>query len=113
MYIVGLFIIVDPASFDLVLPEIRSFCDIEIKSQNQESGAVVLAIASETEQQNKLLFEKIKSLPFVMEAEIMYFYRDDEKEDLRESEPEGSQNDLVSKALQIYSSYNSIIHTRH
>ena len=52
MYIIGLFVIVDPDSFDLVVPEIRSFCDLEIKSQNRESGALVVAIASQDEQQN-------------------------------------------------------------
>lgn len=114
MYIVGLFVIVDPESFDLVVPEIKSFCDIEIKSQNQESGTLVLAIASDSEQQNKAQFDKIKSLPFVMEAEIMYFYRYDETEDTQAEPASGkSANDLVNQALQTYSSYNSIIHTRH
>jgi nitrate reductase NapAB chaperone NapD len=111
MYIIGLFVIVDPDSFDLVVPEIRSFCDIEIKSQNPESGILVVAIASDNEQQNKQLFDRIKSLPFVVETQIMYFYRYDEEEATHTSR--AKNNDLVSKALQTYSSYNSIIHTRH
>lgn len=111
MYIVGLFVIVDPDSYDLVVPEINSFCDIEIKVQNPDAGSLVLAIVSDDEQHNKFLFDKIKSLPFVMEAEIMYFYRDDGDNGLEDANQ--SNDDIVSKALRTYASYNSITHTRH
>ena len=113
MYIIGLFVIVDPDSFDLVVPEITSFCDIDMKLQDRESGRLVLAITSSDEQHNKFLFDKIKSLPFVMEAEIMYFYRYDEEAGTDTSAAEKTGSDMVSRALQTYSSYNSIIHTRH
>ena len=111
MYIVGMFVLVDPDSFDLVVPEVKSLCSVEIKLMEQELGKMVLAVTSSSEQQNKLVFDKIKSLPFVMAAEVIYFYRDDELEtelgDLDE------ENDLNSKELQTYRSYNSIIHTQH
>lgn len=111
MYIVGMFVLVDPDSFELVVPEINSLCNVEIKLKDQDSGKLVLAITSSDEQQNKLMFEKIKSLPFVMAAEIIYFYRYDELED--ETEVDEGGNNLASKEIQTYKSYNSIIHTRH
>jgi len=111
MYIVGMFVLVDPDSFDLLVPEIKSLCDVEIKLKDQELGKLVLAITSNSEQQNKQMFDKIKSLPFVMAAEIIYFYRYDEEE-TAPAELEG-ENNLASKELQTYKSYNSIIHTQH
>ena len=111
MYIVGMFVIVDPDSFDLVVPEIKSFCNVDIKLKDQELGKLVLAITSSNEQQNKLIFEKIKSLPFVMAAEIIYFYRYDEE--VTESTEIEDSNNITNKELQTYKSYNSIIHTRH
>jgi hypothetical protein len=49
-----------------------------------------------------------------MSAEIMYFYRYGADSDIADSErAQGTENDVVSKVLQTYSSYNSIIHTRH
>ncbi|WP_455200779.1 chaperone NapD [Kaarinaea lacus] len=110
MYIVGMFVMVDPDSFDLVVPEIKSFCNVDVQIKDQESGKLVLAITTSHEQKNKLIFEKIKSLPFVTAAEIIYFYRYDEMEDETVGE-EG--NNLARKELQTYKSYNSIIHTRH
>lgn len=111
MYILGLFVIVDPESFDLVFPEIQSFNDIEIKVQNPQLGTLVLAVSSEDEQRHKILFDKIKSLPFVMNTEIMYFYRDDDDNDLADTV--GNSEDSVSRVLKTYTSYNSITHTRH
>ncbi|MCI0507074.1 MAG: chaperone NapD [Gammaproteobacteria bacterium] len=116
MYIIGLFVIVDPDSIDLVVPEINSFCDVEIKLQNRESGTLVLAITNGDERYNKSLFDRIKALPFVMDAEIMYFYRyntDVETDFAGSKRAQRTRSDLMSKALQTYSSYNSIIHTRH
>ena len=99
MYIVGMFVLVDPDSFDLVVPEVKSLCSVEIKLMDQELGKMVLAVTSTSERQNKLVFDKIRSL------------RDDETEtelgDLAE------ENDPNSKELQTYRSYNSIIHTQH
>ncbi|HEY5604343.1 MAG TPA: chaperone NapD [Gammaproteobacteria bacterium] len=76
MYIIGLFVIVDPDSYDLVVPEINSFYGCEIKIQNRESGAMLLAITGSDERYNNSLFNKIKALPFVTEAGIMYFYHE-------------------------------------
>ena len=111
MYIVGMFVLVDPDSFELVVPEIKSLCDVDIKFKDQELGKLVLAITSNSEQHNKILFEKIKSLPFVMTAEIIYFYRYDEEEP--DSTEVKESNNMSNKELQTYKSYNSIIHTRH
>lgn len=111
MFIVGMFVLVAPDSYDLVVPEINSLCNVEIKLKDQESGKLVLAITSSHEQQNKRMFEKIKSLPFVMAAEIIYFYRYDEEED--ETLVDEGGNNPARKELQTYKSYNSIIHTRH
>lgn len=111
MYIVGMFVMVDPDSFELVMPEIKSLCNVDVKLKDQESGKLVLAITTSHEQENKLIFEKIKSLPFVMAAEIIYFYRYDELED--ETEVDEGENNLARKEIQTYKSYNSIIHTRH
>jgi len=111
MYILGLFVIVDPESYDLVIPEIQSFNDVEIKVQNPELGTLVLAVSGEDEQRNKILFDKIRSLPFVIDTEIMYFYHDDGDNDLVDSV--GNSEDTVSRVLKTYASYNSITHTRH
>ena len=111
MYIVGMFVLVDPDSFDLVVPEIKSLCDVEVKLKDQELGKLVLAITSSNEQQNKQLFDNIRSLPFVMAAEVIYFYRYDEVE--TESADIEEENNLATKDLQTYKSYNSIIHTQH
>jgi len=111
MYILGLFVIVDPESYDLVIPEIQSFNDVEIKVQNPELATLVLAVSGEDEQRNKILFDKIRSLPFVIDTEIMYFYHDDGDNDLIDSV--GNSEDTVSRVLKTYASYNSITHTRH
>ena len=107
MYIVGMYVAIDPDSFDLVVPEIKSMCHIEIKSQDPETGKLLLNVASNDELEHKYTFETIRSLPFVMEAEIIYFYQ------YKDVEYTQNRSDLAQSATQLYKSYNTIIHTRH
>ena len=107
MYIVGLYVAIDPDSFDLVVPEIKSMCHIELKSQDPSTGKLLVTVASDDEQEHKHTFERIRSLPFVMEADIIYFYH------YNEPEYALSQPGITHSAAQLYKSYNAIIHTRH
>ena len=107
MYIVGLYVAIDPDSFDLMVPEIKSMPSIEIKSLDPITGRLLINVAGSDEHQQKDIFEKIRALPFVMEAEIIYFYHYEES-DYAANRP----NDHHS-ARQLYKSYNAIVHTQH
>ena len=107
MYITGLYVAIDPDSFDLVVPEISSMCQIELKSQDPLTGKLLLTIASNDELEHKLVFETIRSLPFVMEAEIIYFYH------YNDPDHAISQPELSHSVSQLYKRYNAIIHTHH
>lgn len=107
MYIAGLYVAIDPDSFDLMVPEIKSMPSIEIKSQDPVNGRLLVNVAGSNEHQQKDIFEKIRTLPFVMEAQIIYFYHDEESD-----YAENQSNDHHS-ARQLYKSYNAIVHTQH
>jgi len=108
MYIAGLYIAIDPDAFDLIVPEIRSMYHIELKSLNPSSGKLLVQIASDEEKEQKQALDIIKALPFVMAAEIIYFYQNTESdENARQS------TDIAQNTSQLYKSYNAIVHTRH
>ena len=107
MYIVGLFLIVDPECFDLVAPDIETMCHVEIKYSEPDSGQIMLSVYGDNEQQDKQIIEKIRSLPFVITAEIIYFQYYDELDT-------GSGVDnITDKSSRTYKSFNYILHTQH
>ena len=107
MYIVGLYIAIDPDSFELVVPEIRSMWHIELKSQDPVTGKLLVTVATDNEQEQKNTIERIKCLPFVMEAEIIYFYC------YKDPDNAFDRTETTHSASQLYKSYNAIIHTQH
>lgn len=109
MFTVGLYLQIDPDSFDLVVPEIQSMPHIEVEVMEEESGKLLVSVSGDSESEDKQLIDAIKSLPFVMAAEIIYFqyYNDDDTGSVV------SSDDAVDKADRTYKSYNFIVHTQH
>lgn len=80
MYIAGIFVQVDAQAFDLVVPDISSMCHVEVTITDAESGRLLLSVHGDNERQDKQIIEKIRSLPFVIAAEIIYFQYMDEQD---------------------------------
>lgn len=107
MFTIGLYLLIDPDSFDLVLPEIQSMCHIDIVATESHAGKLMLSVSGDDERQDKQIIDNIRLLPFVMEAEIVYFQYAPEEDVI------SSVDATADKSARTYKSYNYILHTQH
>jgi len=80
MNLVGVFAIIDDTVFDDTLTEVNSLCGVAVDFKDPSSGTVLLTISGSSRNEQKIIFDKLKALPFVINAEIVYFYRSDDEQ---------------------------------
>ncbi|MGD8568097.1 MAG: chaperone NapD [Gammaproteobacteria bacterium] len=107
MYTIGLYLQIDPDCFDLVMPEIQSMYHIDIVTMEPESGKMMLSVSGDDERQDKQIIDNIRSLPFVMATEIVYFQYTCEGDLVSRTEA------TADKSAPTYKRYNYILHTQH
>lgn len=116
MYLVGTLVLVDPVAFELVIPEIKSFCDVDIVHEKPQSGSLMIELTCTSLTRCKRLINKIGSLPFVSFVEIIYFYHSVDMEiesGGNDDETEFEVNDTQVNTQQTSFEYGSLVHTRH